>query len=227
MAYRMKAYQITGPDWLASERFDIVAKIPEGARPAQIPEMLQALLVDRFQVKMHRDKKELPAYVLEVAKGGVKLKETPLDAGGEYSEPSRGAVSVAAGGSAAGVGVNVGNGSSYSLSNNRFEAKKLTIGAFTGNLERFVDRPIVDMTDLKGQYDFTLERTLEDYRAMLIRSAISAGVVLPPEALRVLDGGSMGSLFDALQKLGLKMEARKAALDVIVIDQMLKAPTDN
>jgi len=186
--------------------------------------MMQALLADRFQVKTHLEKKELPAYVLEVAKGGFKLKEAPSDGG---DKGGAGAVNVAAGGTATGVGVNLGNGSSYTFSNNRFEAKKLAFPVFSGNLERFLDRPVVDMTDLKGQYDFALELTVEDYRAMLIRSAISAGVVLPPEALRAMEGGSMGSLFDALQKLGLKLEARKAPLDVLVVDRALKAPTDN
>ena len=47
--------------------------------------------------------------------------------------------------------------------------------ALAGNLERFVDRPIVDMTDLKGSYDFALDVTEEDYRAMLIRAGRDRG----------------------------------------------------
>jgi len=98
---------------------------------------------------------------------------------------------------------------------------------FAGNLERFVDRPIVDMTELKGTYDIVLEVTQEDYRAMLIRAGINAGVTLPPEALRLLDGASVSSLLDAIQKLGLKLDARKAPLDLLVIDDARKTPTDN
>jgi uncharacterized protein (TIGR03435 family) len=96
-----------------------------------------------------------------------------------------------------------------------------------GNLERFMDRPIVDMTDLKGNYSFALDLTEEDYRMMLIRIAVAAGVVLPPQALRLLEGGSPVSLFDALQKLGLKLDARKAPLDVLIIDEARKTPTEN
>ena len=226
MAYQVKLYQVAGPDWLGSERFDIVATLPAGASQAKIPEMLQALLVDRFQVKIHRDKKEFPVYALEVAKGGPRLKETPPDSNADSGD-AKGGVSVAAAGSANGVGVNLGNGSSYALASNRFEARKLSMATLADSLERFVDRPIVDSTELKGNYDFTLELTPEDYGAMLIRSAISAGVVLPPQALRALDYGSLGSLFDALQKQGLKLDARKAPLDVLVVDQARKTPTEN
>src|SRR5450631_2934875 len=50
-AYRMKLYQVTGPDWLASERFDVNATLPAGSTPDQVPEMLQSLLEERFQIK--------------------------------------------------------------------------------------------------------------------------------------------------------------------------------
>jgi hypothetical protein len=63
---------------------------------------------------------------------------------------------------------------------------------------------------------------------MLIRSAVVAGVSLPPEVLRSLDGlSSPASLFDGLDKLGLKLVATKAPLDVLVIDKMLKSPMEN
>jgi uncharacterized protein (TIGR03435 family) len=86
---------------------------------------------------------------------------------------------------------------------------------------------MVDMTDLKGSYDFILDVTPEDYRAMLIHAAVAAGVSLPPEALRLLDGASLPSLFDAVQKVGLKLDARKAPLDLLIIDDARKNPTDN
>ena len=67
-AYRMKLYQVTGPDWLTSERFDVNAKLPEGSTQEQIPEMLQSLLEERFQIKLHREKKDLPVYALIIGK---------------------------------------------------------------------------------------------------------------------------------------------------------------
>jgi uncharacterized protein (TIGR03435 family) len=136
-------------------------------------------------------------------------------------------LSFAGSGSAQGISVTLGRGSSYTFANNKFEAKGLTMAYLAGSLERFLDRPIVDMTELKGRYDFALDVTEEDYRIMLIRSAVSAGVVLPPQALRLLDGGSPVSLFDAMQKVGLKLDPRKAPLDMLVVDDARKTPTDN
>ncbi len=203
MAYRMKAYQISGPDWIASERFDLAATLPAGISTALIPEMLQALLAERFQVRLHHDKKEFPVYVLEIGKGTLKLRESPLDPDVADAD-GKGVANVAASGSGQGVSVNLGRGSSYTFANNRFEATKLTMADWAGNLERFMDRPIVEMTGLKGNYDFALDLTEEDYRMMLIRSwacECLATSSLPPQALRLLEGGAPVSLFDAVQKV--------------------------
>jgi uncharacterized protein (TIGR03435 family) len=123
--------------------------------------------------------------------------------------------------------VNFGHGSSFTFANNRFEAKKLTMAIFVGNLERFADRQIVDMTGLTAQYDFAFDVAPEDYRAMLLRSAVWVGANLPPEAQKMLDASSPAALGDALQQIGLRLDARKAPLDVLVIDEALKTPTDN
>ena len=132
------------------------------------------------------------------------------------------------GGSSQGVSISLGRGTSINFGNNKFEAKRLNMATLAGTLERFLDRPVVDMTDLKGNYDFSFEVTAEDYRAMLIRSAVVGGVILPPEVLRLVEAGSSPtSLFDALEKLGLRLVARKAPLDLLVIDKMLKMPTEN
>jgi uncharacterized protein (TIGR03435 family) len=224
IAYRMKISNISGPDWISSERFDISATIPAGGKTSQIPEMFQTLLAKRFQLKVHREKKEFPVYALVIGKGELKLKEVPPDDDkARAAEP----INIAGGGSAAGVSVNLGNGSSWSFVPNRFEAKKLTMEQFAANLERFADRPMVDMTGLKGQYDFAFDVNPEDYRPMLIRSAIAAGATLPPQALQLLDGTSSASISDALQQIGLRLEARKAPLDVIVVDDAKKTPTEN
>src|SRR6202451_2525939 len=58
LAYRTKGNMISGPDWTGSERFDISAALPAGSTTAQLPEMFQALLADRFHVKLHKEKKE-------------------------------------------------------------------------------------------------------------------------------------------------------------------------
>ncbi len=226
MAYKVRVSQISGPDWLTSQRFDLAATLPAGSSTDHIPEMLQALLAERFQVRLHHEKKEFPVYVLEIGKGPLKLKEEQLDPDAAGAA-GKGTADVAASGSGQGVSVNLGGGSSYNFANNRFEATKLSMADLAGNLERFLDRPIVDMTDLKGKYSFVLDLTEEDYRMMLIRIAIGAGVVVPPEALRLLEAGAPVSLFDSFQKLGLKLDPRKAPLDVLIIDEARKTPTDN
>ncbi len=225
MAYRVRAYQIQGPDWMAEQRFDLAATLPAGSSTSQFAEMMQALLAERFNLKLHHDKKEFPVYVLEVGKTPLKLQASKPDPNADAADKS--VANVTGSGSAQGVSVNLGQGSSYTFANNRFEGIKLTMMQFAGNLERFVDRPIVDMTGLDGRYDFGLDVTEDDYRLMLIRAGVNSGVTLPPAALRLLENGSPVSLFDALQKLGLKLDARKAPLDVLVIDEARKTPTDN
>ena len=226
IAYRIKLYQVSGPDWLGSERFDIAGTVPAGISTTQFPEMLQSLLEDRFKLKIHRDKKDFPVYVLEVAKGGLKMQESAPDPDLAKAD-AKAPVNVTGSGGSQGIAINYGRGTSYTFANNRFEAKRFTMELLAANLERFVDRPIVDRTDLKGMYDIVLDVTQEDYRAMLIRAGVNAGVSLPPEALRLLDGASVASLLDAIQKLGLKLDARKAPLDLLVIDEARKTPTEN
>jgi uncharacterized protein (TIGR03435 family) len=230
-AYKVKLYQIQGPDWTGSERFDINAKLPAGAKEEQVPDMLKSLLEDRFQMKFHREMKDFPVYALVVGKNGLKMKESTPEAETEVGDPGEKpnapAVNVSGGGGRGGVHIEYGHGSFFTMADNKFIARKLPMASFVEVLGRFEDKPVVDLTGLKGSYDFDLEFTQEDYMAMLIRSAIAAGVVMPPEALRMLSGSSGDSLINALDRLGLKLESRKAPIEVLVIDHIEKAPTDN
>ena len=225
IAYQVKDYQITGPDWMASERFDIHAKLPENGR-GHFREMLQNLLTDRFQIKMHRDSKEFSVYGIVVGKGGLKLKESPLDPATE-GDGGVGGVNVSAEGGARGTTVRFGRGAYFSLADNKFEARKLSMELLADSIGRFVERPVVDMTNLQGTYDLTLDFTPEEYRTLLIRMALSAGVNLPPEALKLLEGGSDEALFKGLQAMGLKLESRRAPLEVLAIDSVSKTPIAN
>ena len=226
-AYKLKHYQISGPEWLGTERFDLTAKLPAGASKEQVGEMVQALLADRFRMKTHRDTKEFPVLGMVVAKGGLKMTESPLDPEPEGREGAKGAVNVTASGTPGGTSVNLGRGASFSVGNNRIEGKKMTMAQFAELLARFTDRPVVDMTELKGSYDFALEFSPEDFRAMMIRAAIAAGRALPPEAMKLLELGNGDSLANAMQALGLKLEQRKAPIEVLVVDHILKMPTEN
>ncbi len=224
MAYRLKSLQIVGPDWLAGEKFDISAKLPDGATTAQIPEMLQALLQERFHLKSHRETKDFAVYSLEIAKGGIKLKEIPPDPVG--TTPA-GPVNVTVAGNASGAEYSFGGGATLSLSQRGLLGNKINMRALADTLSWYLDRPVVDMTGLKGNYDIVLTISADDYRAMSIRSAVIAGVTLPPAATAVLDNPWGDSLYKALAAAGLILEMRKSPLEVIVIDSIEKKPTDN
>lgn len=224
LAYRLKPNQVIGPDWMATQRFNIAAKIPEGTPQDQVLPMLQSLLADRFQMKMHRETKEFPVYAVGIAKTGVKMTALPPDP--ELDEPGA-PLNIGGGGDASGVTIKLPRGASFSLGATSFEAKRLDMPTFADMLTRFSDRPVVDMTSLKGRYDFTLALSPEDRTALLIRSAISAGLTLPPQTLRVLDYSSNASLIDAMQKLGLTFEALRAPLEVLVVDSVQRTPTEN
>jgi uncharacterized protein (TIGR03435 family) len=225
IAYQIKDYQVSGPEWIGSERYDLSGKVPQGIEASRdhIDQMIQSLLLDRFQLKTHTEKKEFAVYALTAAKGGLKMKESALDP----EEPGKAPVDVKASGSAAGTSVTLGRGASFTIADNKLTAIKLSMAQAADLLARFVDRPVVDMTGAKGAYDFVLEFTPDDFRAMMIRSAIAAGVTLPPQAIAYMEQQSGDSLFTAVQTVGLKLERQKAPLDVLVVDHVLKNPSEN
>jgi uncharacterized protein (TIGR03435 family) len=127
-------------------------------------------------------------------------------------------------GSAQGIAVNMGNGSSYTFGGGKFAAKKFNGAAIAAVLERFTDRPMVDLTDLKGTYDFEFTVTPEEAQTLMIRAAIAAGVQLPPQALQLADNG--GNPLEGAVEQGT--ETRLAMpVEIIIIDQVQKTPTDN
>jgi uncharacterized protein (TIGR03435 family) len=223
MAYDLKDYQIVGPEWLNSDHFDIVAKLPEGgAKEGELRGMVASLLADRFKLVFHRETRDLPAYTLIVNKGGLKIKELPPDPPADADDPNKDKVDVnVTGGGRGGTVVSLGNGSSISYGLNKLDAKKVTFAMLLDSLAKFVDRPIVDMTDLKGKYDFSLEYSVDELRN-LVRS--SGG-----DASRIPDFGADPtiSIFSSLEALGLKLDPRKAPVEVFIIDSAERTPTAN
>src|SRR5262249_22524679 len=145
---------------------------PAGVTPEKLPEMVQSLLNDRFGIKLHREKKEMPVFALLVGKPPLKLRDSVVDP----NAPPPSAVTVTGTGSAAGVSVNMGNGSTYSLAGGKFEAKKVSAPTIASVLERFTDRPILDLTELTGTYDFDFTVSPEETQTLMIRAAVAAGV---------------------------------------------------
>jgi uncharacterized protein (TIGR03435 family) len=227
MAYDIKIYQLEGPDWISSARFDVDAKLPAGMEKPDIRLMMRSLLEDRFGLKTHKGSKELPVYAIVVAPDGVKMQESKVDpADPPFASGSSGSVDVKASGGREGVNLNYGHGTTFAFANNKIEGRRLVMPLFVDVLGRFTDRPVLDKTNLTAAYDFTIDLSQEDYMAMLIRSAVNAGVTLPPEALRLMNS-SDDTLVMALRRLGLKLENRKAPVDTVVVDQMRKTPSEN
>jgi uncharacterized protein (TIGR03435 family) len=224
-AYEIPPYQVEGPDWMGPAFFDIAAKIPEGANPTQVRAMLRTLLADRFDVKVHRETREVPVYALEIARGGLKMKELPPDPALDLEQQGADNMSMTI--QSTGGVYNLGNGAYFSVGDKGFEAEKLSMLSLSRAIRPFLDRPVLDMTNLKGAYDFVLNVTPEDRIGMMIRSAINAGVTLPPQALKALDNASGDSFTAALEKIGLVLTPRKGPLEVIVVDSARTTPSDN
>ena len=226
-AYNLKLYQVEGPDWIRHLRYDIVAKLPDGATQDQIRPMVQTLLADRFKVVLHHESKDLPVYALVVGKNGPKMKEAPASAVPAEPGPNAPKEMDVSGG---GPGISM-TGGSFGNMRMTFEdgamrlispAANMTSLAFM--LSRIADRPVIDMTGLKGDYDISIALSDEDMRNM----AAAAGMTLPIRrgADTAADPGS-GSIFQSIQQLGLKLEPRKAPLDMVVVDSAEKVPTEN
>ncbi len=135
VAYNVRSsHHIEAPAWMASATFDVVANIPPGATREQANLMLQNLLADRFQLKVHRSTRELPVFALVVARNGPKLKVSVDDPGAPKPR-----------------------GTLRSGGRKRFEFDSWTMASFARTLESDVDRPVIDMTGLEGTYDIRLE----------------------------------------------------------------------
>ena len=241
MAFKVKSYQVSGPEWLNAQRFDILAKMPEGATKEQVPEMLRALLEERFQLKVHRENRDHAVYGLVAGKGGSKLKEST-----ETDPPAVDAatpgITIGAGGNEFRIKASRGGGAVFSSQTGttkvmpgpdgqmHLEMSKVSMPAFAEMLTRFVDRPVVDMTELKGNYQIALDLSMDT----LINIARSTGVGVPAiggrgESGRAVDASdpSSSSIFVSVQQLGLKLEPRKAPFEFVVIDHVERMPSEN
>jgi uncharacterized protein (TIGR03435 family) len=212
---------------MKTERYDIQAKLPEGATRGQVPAMLQALRAQRFNLKVPRESRERSVYARVVAKDGPKLKpaENPPEAAAAPAAPPgqiRGGLSVGPGGQM----VSMGAGSNVKTTpgpdgNLHIESKNTTMAGLLGFIGRYCDLPVLDMTELKGSYDFEIDITGEEIRnAARAHGAVIRTSDQPSEPTGI-------TLRQSLQKLGLKLEARKVPMEVLVADDALKVPTEN
>lgn len=198
-----------GPGWINSEVYAIEAKANGNPPMAEMyGPMLQALLENRFKLKLHRDTRESPIYALTVASSGQKLARTkegsciPLATILKHPPPPPGpgeAPPIVCGPQRMGR-----SGSATTIN-----ALGMTMSDFADSLNKYLDRPVFDRTNLNGLFDFHLEFNPDD------RAATPS------------DGTAEESIFTALtEELGLKLLPDKGPLDVIVIDHVEK-PSEN
>ncbi|MGD0666486.1 MAG: TIGR03435 family protein [Bryobacteraceae bacterium] len=186
-AYGVQDYQISGPPWLDTERYEIAVKVPKGATKEQFMVMLQNLLADRFKLTLHHETKELPLYALVVAKNGPKLKESAPPPAPDGTAPKDGA-GAGYGGPPAGAGFGpppgpppgeggmprpqmgkdgfpglppgAGRGGVIMMmmpGRARMIGNGQPISKLADALARQLGRPVTDKTGLTGTYDFTLD----------------------------------------------------------------------
>jgi uncharacterized protein (TIGR03435 family) len=200
------------PDWTLADRYDIDAKVPDGAVPAGLPDtelhrrmrlMLQALLADRFKAVVRRDTKEMQAYVLLVGKDGPKMKPAELDGKACAADPAEAQTCHRFNGG-------MGRG---------LHAKAANMADLAGFIENWTDHPVVNKTGLNGLYSIETP----GWTPMRLPPPPTGNV--PNPAARPNGDGDMSdparpTLFMVLQKLGLELKQQKAPIDVYVVEHM-------
>jgi uncharacterized protein (TIGR03435 family) len=232
IAYDVKNYQVNGPGWLDSERYDVIAKVPEGATKEQVAVMWQNLLKERFGVVVHHESKEFQVQELVVAKGGPKLKETTLDPNAQQPPSPTGPPAPpkldrngAPEMSGPGLMMMIQMGPAGPMGHMVGRAQSISgLATVLGNQ---LNQPVVDKTGLTGKYDFNLEYMPDMSRMPPPPPGLAAPAPAPgAQSNEASEPGS--NLVAAMQQqLGLRLASGKAKLDVVVVDKAEKVPTEN
>jgi len=209
VAFRVRDFQLQGPEWMSDARFEITAKLPANASIEQIPEMMQGLLAERFSLTLRHEAKEQSVYALGVGQNGPKLKPAAEAKADQPAETALGP-----------------DGKPRAPIMIRFLGSGIVIAAPATSLaalaevtSRFTERPVVDTTSLEGQYQFELTFTPETMRA-----APSGARAADPETSVDLP---VPSLFEAVQQYGLKLETRRIPIEMLTVTRLEKTPTEN
>jgi uncharacterized protein (TIGR03435 family) len=200
MAYNLRGFELSAPSWMDTTRFNVSAKIPPGADRRQFELMQQALLAERFGLRVHFEKRDMTVYELTVAKGGPKLKESqdlePPKPEAPWRPP------------AAGPPVRTMA---------RVSRKADSIAELANFLSNQLGQPVTDATGLTGRYDYELSFPMDP-----------GGRAAGPVASNSLEPDAGTSLLEAVcDQLGLKLEKKKGRGDVVVVDRAEKIPVEN
>jgi uncharacterized protein (TIGR03435 family) len=233
-SFKLKPYQVGGPGWrdlgpAGGPRFDIDATLPPGATEKDVPELLQALLAERFGLRFHREESEQPVYALIVGKNGHKMKPAPQedsesarapnDKAPEFRTDGAGGMTTRARGSMGNVNIRIQDGMVH------MEADRVSMDRLAEKLTELSDRPIVNMTGLEGDFQVTLDIAVSE----AINAARRAGVAMPEDAPPSGEASEPGgaTIFQSVQKLGLKLDPRKVNITKMIIDHLEKVPSQD
>ncbi len=204
IAYHVEPFQVSSRFPLEEPTFDLVATMPPGTDKPQFRVMLQNLLAERFQLKLHKEIKVFPAYELVIAKGGLKLRDgVPLSSvppGFPDLPPNR-------------PGLAVANTMPHGFPLARLRSQQEPISSLCNMLRPLTDQPIVDRSGLTGKYDFILEFSPDMPRADPNGSSEPSDAPPLPVALQ--------------KQLGLQLVSKKLPFDLLVIDSVAKLPIEN
>ncbi len=235
-AYRVSGYQlIGGPNWLDSERFDIVAKAPAGSPPDQTQLMLRGLLADRFKLKVHGETREAQVYALVLARSdgrlGPKLSKSTDDCEKILAERRAAAAAArASGGGPVPFTMPGPNEKPVCTINMRptsvlngiplmkFIGGGQPMQVLVNQISSFLNKRVVDRTGLTGLYDFELEFSMRGQMPLTTQGAGGAATAAP------IDEGP--TVFDAVRELGLKLESERGPVEHLVIDSVQR-PTED
>ena len=205
-AYSLKAFQVSGPAWIDSERYDIVAIIPENTQPEDVPVMLQHLLEERFRATLHSETKQHSGYSLGIGKGGPKLKlATEQNKTASLIDPDAHRAPM--------VTFTTKPGDESEV----VKLNGMTMSAFADFLSRILGSPIIDLTGLSDKFDITLSLSMGVFG---VQGANADGFTAESDS-------TMASLFTAVHDLGLKLDSTKVPTRFIVVEKALKIPTEN
>jgi bla regulator protein blaR1 len=228
-AYQIQGFQLIGDlDWISGDRFDIVAKaagdpppVMPGSGPDQLMLMMRALLAERFNLRVYRETREMPIYALVLArrdgKPGPQLHPAATDCATEAAAAQAAARSGAPPQAPQGPNAPVRCGVRMTAGRIQFGGFPLT--EFARSISNQVQRIVVDRTGLTGNWDFELSYALDPAQG-------PPGLRAPGEEPPAVDPNAP-SLFAALQEqLGLKLDATRGPVEVLVIDR-LERPTED
>jgi uncharacterized protein (TIGR03435 family) len=211
-AYGIQPYQLSGPAWMVSQLYEIAAIVPEGATKADLALMLQRLLEERFKLAIHREQKELAVYEMTVAKAGRAFAESverdaepppsplssPFDKDGYPIIPP---------------------GATYTTATHgvrtTWSKSHTSMDQLAEQLTGMLGRPVVDATGLTRSYAITFHYISDP-------AGVNGGT---PKETTPEAGPTLAAAVQS--QLGLKLESKKALVDVFVVDHLEKVPTGN